>query len=487
MSGKQKNNIIKMEALMKQTNNELRNIARAEGIAYSKLNKSALVERILDYRATVGSLYHKNRRSINGIAKKEKLRGYTSLSKNDLIQTILYHRRVVKPLLSGQKQLIHGFTKDMLRKQAQKEGLNRIGRTKKQMIENLAMHRITGKYDSLQHVVNWVKYKDHVTPVKHQHAINEVYRSFRLNGVNKMDIDTYLKLVEPHLVKLARDQVTVMGSIKIQLILAVKFLHNSDGGIITKFPKSNPITVLHGSNIREIINEAYKTLIQSFERISNALDDSDYLYYGIVSLDVDIHEVELTRGNSYLKLPEWIANKKAVINPKNEHDDECFKWAVIAALHHGEIEHHAERINNLKPFVSRYNWDGIKFPATTNQISKFEKQNPDIAVNVLFLHLGKEVRQYYISEYNGKRDKIVDLLLIEEWGKKHYCAIKNRSKLLSKLNSNHNGREHFCIYCLHSFHSEEACAKHREYCQDHDFCHVKLPKEEKKMVDISGR
>ena len=161
-----------------------------------------------------------------------------------MIQTILYHRRVVKPLLSGQKQLIHGFTKDMLRQQAQKEGLNRIGRTKKQMIENLAMHRITGKYDSLLHVVNWVKYKDHVTPVPHQHAINEVYRSFRLNGVNKMDIDSYLKLVESHLVKLAREQVNAMGSIKIQFILGVKFLHRSDGAIITKFPKSNPITVL---------------------------------------------------------------------------------------------------------------------------------------------------------------------------------------------------------------------------------------------------
>ena len=458
-----------METLMKQTNNELRNMARAEGVPYSKLNKAALGGgggggRILDYRATVDSLYRENRKSLNMIAKKEKLRGYTSLSKNDLIQTILYHRRVVKPLLRGQKQLIHGFTKDMLRQQAQKEGLNRIGRTKKQMIENLAMHRITGKYDSLLHVVNWVKYKDQVTPIPHQHAINEVYRSFRLNGVNKMDIDSYLKLVESHLVKLARDQVTAMGSIKIQLILAVEFIHRSDGGIITKFPKSNPITVLHGSNIREIINEAYNTLKQSFEKISNALDDSDYLFHRIVSLDVDIHEVDLTRGNSYIKLPEWIANKKAVINPKNERDDECFKWAVIASLHHEEIDHHPERINKLKPFVSRYNWNGITFPATTNQISKFEKQNPDIAVNVLFLHLGKDVRQYYISEYNGKRNKVVDLLLIEEWGKKHYCAIKNRSKLLSKLNSNHNGREHFCIYCLHSFHS------------------VNIPKEDRKWL-----
>ena len=298
------------------------------------------------------------------------------------------------------------------------------------MIENLAMHRITGEYDSLLHVVNWVKYKDHVTPVPHQHALHEVYRSFRLNGVNKMDVDSYLKLVESHLVKLARDQVNAMGSIKIQLILAVEFLHRSDGGIITKFPKSNPITVLHGSNIREIINEAYKTLNQSFEKISNALDDSDYLFHGIVSLDVDIHEVELTRGSSYIKLPEWIENKHAVLNPKNERDDECFKWAVIAALHHEDIGNDPQRISKLKPFVSRYNWDGIKFPATTNLISKFEKQNPDITVNVLFLHLGREVRQYYISEYNGERDKIVDLLLIEEWGKKHYCAIKNRSRLL---------------------------------------------------------
>ena len=51
------------------------------------------------------------------------------------------------------------------------------------------------------------------------------------------------------------------------------------------------------------------------------------------------------------------------------------------------------------------------------------------------------------------------------------------------LNSNHHGdSEHFCIYCLHSFHSEEVCSKHMEYCQDHDFCHVKMPEEDKKWL-----
>ena len=142
------NSTAKNEKLRGYTNlknnnlNELRNIARAEGVPYSKLNKVTLVERIFDYRATVGSLYHENRQSINEIARNEKIRGYTKLKKNDLIQSILYHRRVVKPLLRGQKQLIHSYTNTMLREKANKEGLLHVGRTKKQMIENLAMHRI---------------------------------------------------------------------------------------------------------------------------------------------------------------------------------------------------------------------------------------------------------------------------------------------------------------------------------------------------------
>ena len=138
------NEIAKNEKLRGYTNlknndlNELRNIARAEGVPYSKLNKAALVDRILDYRATVGSLYRENRRSINEIAKNEKLRGYTKLKKNDLIQTILYHRRVVKPLLRGQKQLIHSYTNAMLREKANKEGLLHVG----QRTKNLAMQMI---------------------------------------------------------------------------------------------------------------------------------------------------------------------------------------------------------------------------------------------------------------------------------------------------------------------------------------------------------
>ena len=103
----------------------------------------------------------------------------------------------------------------------------------------------------------------------------------------------------------------------------------------------------------EILNEAYNTLKKSFEKISNALDSSDYLFNRIISVDVDIHEIELIRGGSYIELPEWIKNKHAVLNPKND-DKECFKWAVIQALHHEDIGKNPQRPRKLEPFVSRY-------------------------------------------------------------------------------------------------------------------------------------
>ena len=73
----------------------------------------------------------------------------------------------------------------------------------------------------------------------------------------------------------------------------------------------------------------------------------------IMHLYINFHRLVLTRGSAYIELPEWINAKKAVITPQNK-DEECFKWAVIAALHQEEIKHHAERISLLRPYENQY-------------------------------------------------------------------------------------------------------------------------------------
>ena len=50
---------------------------------------------------------------------------------------------------------------------------------------------------------------------------------------------------------------------------------------------------------------------------------SNFVFESVDLLPYHIHKASLKRGNLYIKSPEWIANKKAKINPKNE-DDKCF-------------------------------------------------------------------------------------------------------------------------------------------------------------------
>ena len=60
---------------------------------------------------------------------------------------------------------------------------------------------------------------------------------------------------------------------------------------------------------------------------------SDFTPDQIMHLHIKFHELVLTLGSSYTALPEWIAKNKAAINLRNN-DEICFKWAVIAELHH---------------------------------------------------------------------------------------------------------------------------------------------------------
>ena len=75
-----------------------------------------------------------------------------------------------------------------------------------------------------------------------------------------------------------------------------------------------------------------------------------------------LHKISLNRGASNIDSQNWMKNKKATINPKNK-DNECFKYAITAALNHNEINNHPEKISKLKPFIDNYNWKDVEFPS----------------------------------------------------------------------------------------------------------------------------
>ena len=53
---------------------------------------------------------------------------------------------------------------------------------------------------------------------------------------------------------------------------------------------------------------------------------SDFIFDSFQRLYCECHKINFKRGGSYIEFPDWIKNKKATINPKNE-DDKCFQYA----------------------------------------------------------------------------------------------------------------------------------------------------------------
>ena len=116
-------------------------------------------------------------------------------------------------------------------------------------------------------------------------------------------------------------------------------------------------------------------------------------------------------------------------------------------LNYQTIESHPERILKLKPYINKYNWKGIDFPAGSKKWQKFERNNKTIAFNVK--HNTKKISVPYRSKHNNKRKKQVILLMIGDGEKYHYLAVTSLSALLQIISSNH--KEDF--YCLNYFNS----------------------------------
>ena len=65
----------------------------------------------------------------------------------------------------------------------------------------------------------------------------------------------------------------------------------------------------------------------------------------------------------------WLRSKKeAIIN-----SDNCFQNALNDVLNYQNIEQDPQRISKIKHCISKYNWEGIEFPAGSKDWKKLNK------------------------------------------------------------------------------------------------------------------
>ena len=256
------------------------------------------------------------------------------------------------------------------------------------------------------------------------------------------------------------------GAWKIQLTMRIIFVSFTDANETrVMHTKSDNIKIMSGIETDDAINELFNFFRRRYqEGLETKMKGSSFIFERIDLLEYHLHKISLNRGSSYIKSLEWIKNKGVTINPKNTKDNNCFQYAIIAALKYQNIDHNPERISKLKPFINNYNWKDIEFPSHSKDWRKFECNNKAIALNILYVpYKTKEIRQAYISEHNDKRNNQVNLLMITDgtnnW---HYLAVKSISGLLRRITSNHNG-DFYCLNCFHSYTTEKNLESMKEY------------------------
>ena len=238
-------------------------------------------------------------------------------------------------------------------------------------------------------------------------------------------------------------------------------------------------SVYRGSKPDQIVDGMIANM--KFQIENPALLNSRFVFDEVLYLDVNFHQLNLMRGSYYLLLPDFIAKRKAVIDPQNG-DGECFKWAIIAADRWMGIDSHPERVSDLREFADNYDWSGLEFPVLLKQIGKFEAKN-DTYVNVL----GLEGKDIYILRNSGHSHQEINLLMISEDGINHCMAIKSLSRLLRSSNTKRKCKHYFCTNCLQGFLLEASRDEHQVYCEDNETIRVEMPRKGSKIKFCDGQ
>ena len=298
-------------------------------------------------------------------------------------------------------------------------------------------------------------------------ALRGFTRQFRIEGIPSYGPREFMQMAKRDILKLMRENRQTRVRMILNCEMTRKELFSESTQILNTFFHSETVENLEGTDESVIYDRSIQTIEERIQNFNQR--GSNWRFQRVLSLDVHFTDFQPLRGSTFIPLPRKIKTKKAVINMKND-DDQCFKWSVVRARH--PVDVHPERITKeLKDQSEKLDWSGLKFPVKLDNIVIFEKFNPSISINVF----GFEGVVYPLRLSKSKRTQIVNLLLISDGEKQHYCLIKSLSRLLSSQVSGHKESNSFCLNCLNHFPNGEKLKIHEEYCLKNQAIRIEMP------------
>ena len=178
--------------------------------------------------------------------------------------------------------------------------------------------------------------------MKTKSAFNGNYIEYESKGDKDKNLSPkeYLDMIRPYLSDMINDHKT-RREWKIQLTMQINFISSKDSEeTCTMHTKSHNIEIMMGNETWNY----WKTFWISFTkwskrlvRLEESMRGSEFVFNSIDLLYYHLRKTSLKRGWSYIDSPEWLKNKKATINPKND-ENNCFQYTLTIALNYQNIK-----------------------------------------------------------------------------------------------------------------------------------------------------
>ena len=209
-------------------------------------------------------------------------------------------------------------------------------------------------------------------------ALSDFARVYTVNGRDGTDVRSFLQGAREHITGVLRNN----RRTKVKLILICYMEKPSILGEIIIRPSdfhSNIEVNLDGTDEDELYITMTERIIEKMANLQQ-VEGSGWRFHSIIRLELHTVSYNPLRGETWIALPKELANKKAIINPKNK-DNKCFLWCVLRVLN--PKDDNPERIDKkLKEKENTLNMEGIEYPVSLKDIDKFERQNPSISITV---------------------------------------------------------------------------------------------------------
>src|SRR5277367_4027974 len=240
------------------------------------------------------------------------------------------------------------------------------------------------------------------------------WRHVNVDGTNK-DVKNYMQSIKSDGINLIKSALGQHRGLKVNLASYVT-LENLEKDRELGLHLKN-VEIYQETNLDEFWDSEVVKLGARLEAAE--VEGSGFSLKQINSLQININKYTPLKASSYFELPDYVTNKRDIINVNNE-DNQCFKWAILAALY--PAKNNPQRVSNYIKHENKINMGSIPFPVKISDIKKFEKLNK-ISVNVfsydtvwknrLVKRRVEEIEsaEFYPLYYNKVRyEKEVDLL-----------------------------------------------------------------------------